>query len=132
MPKIKKITKTYLLALLLTILFTSPTYAAPCSQELMGVTYEGIQTGIGCVPTSPTGLATYFILFASWTTSGIAMLLLIYGGFKILTSSGDPKALGEGREIITSAIAGLLLIIFAVAILRIIGFNILGIPFFKP
>lgn len=132
MSKLKKILLLPTI-ILLPLIFAAPAFAAACSYNIGGISgTDGIDTGIGCVPTEPTGLASYFILFAAWTTSGIAMLLLIYGGFKIITSSGDPKAVMEARETITSAIAGLLLIMFAVAILRIIGYNILGIPFFKP
>lgn len=91
-----------------------------------------IATGLGDICPDPTGLVTFVLNLALGTAGGIALLLVIYGGFKVLTSSGDPKAVMEGRDTITSAIAGLLLILFSVALLRIIGFNILGIPFFKP
>jgi len=46
----------------------------------------------------------------------------------ILVSSGNPDKIQAGKELITAAIAGLLLIIFAVFILRLIGKDILGIP----
>jgi hypothetical protein len=129
MPKLKKTLILTAITLIQLSIFSRPAFA--CSYNIGGVDYDGIETGLGCVPTEPTGLVSYFILFAAWTTSGIAMLLLIYGGFKIMASSGDPKAVMEGRETITSAIAGLLLVMFSVAILRIIGFNILGIEFFS-
>jgi len=96
------------------------------------VVCDGIETGLGCISTDPTGLVEDVLRIAIGVASGIAMLLLITGAFKVLTSSGDPKSVLEGKETITSAIAGLLLILLSVAILNIIGFNILGIPFFKP
>lgn len=96
------------------------------------VVCDGIETGLGCISTDPTGLVEDVLRIAIGVASGIAMLLLIAGAFKVLTSSGDPKSVMEGKETITSAIAGLLLILLSVAILNIIGFNILGIPFFKP
>ncbi len=92
---------------------------------------EGIKTGLGCIPTDPTGLVEKILQIAIGVSSGIAMLLLIAGAFKVLTSSGDPKAVMEGRETITSAIAGLLLILLSVAILNIIGIRILGIPIWE-
>lgn len=46
----------------------------------------------------------------------------------IITSQGDPRRLQSGKELLTAAIAGLLLVIFSVLILRVIGVNILGIP----
>lgn len=62
----------------------------------------------------------------------VAFLLIVVGGFQIILSSGNPERVKAGKEIITSAIAGLLLIIFSVFILRLIGYDILRIPGFKP
>ncbi|OGM13139.1 hypothetical protein A2V80_03440 [Candidatus Woesebacteria bacterium RBG_16_39_8b] len=61
---------------------------------------------------------------------GIAFILIIVAAFQITTSSGDPKKLQAGRELLTSAIAGLVLLILSALILRIIGVNILNIPGF--
>jgi hypothetical protein len=59
---------------------------------------------------------------------GIAFLLMVFGGFKILTSAGDPKGIQAGSEMISSALIGLLFIIFSVFLLELIGVKILGIP----
>ena len=61
----------------------------------------------------------------------IAFLLIVFGGFQIILSAGNPDKVKAGKEMITSAIAGLLLIIFSVFILRLIGHDILNIPGFK-
>lgn len=61
----------------------------------------------------------------------IAFILIVIGGFQIIFSSGNPERVKAGKEMITSAIAGLLLIIFAVFILRLIGYDILRIPGFE-
>ena len=60
----------------------------------------------------------------------IAFILIIFGGFQIILSAGNPDKVKAGQEMITSAIAGLLLIIFSVFILRLIGHDILDIPDF--
>jgi len=60
----------------------------------------------------------------------IAFILIVIGGFQIILSAGNPDRVKAGKEMITSAIAGLLLIIFAVFILRLIGYDILKIPGF--
>lgn len=60
----------------------------------------------------------------------IAFILIVIGGFQIILSSGNPERVKAGKEMITSAIAGLLLIIFAVFILKLIGADILKIPEF--
>jgi len=90
-----------------------------------------LYTAIGCIPFMTGNVFIRFIL--SWgigIAGGIAFILIIVAAFQIITSSGDPKKLQAGRELMTSAIAGLVLLIFSVLILRIIGVNILGIPGF--
>jgi len=91
-----------------------------------------ISTGLGCIPTDPADLILRILEIAIGVAGGIALLSVIFGGFTVLTSSGNPDKIQEGKGMITSAIAGLALILFSVVILNIIGFNILGIPFFNP
>ncbi|MFA5024746.1 MAG: hypothetical protein WC523_07410 [Patescibacteria group bacterium] len=61
----------------------------------------------------------------------VAFILIIAGAFQIILSAGSPDRVKAGKEMITSAIAGLLLIIFSVFILRLIGYDILQIPGFS-
>jgi len=58
---------------------------------------------------------------------GLAFVLIVYSGFIITTSSGDPKRIAAGKELLSAAIAGLLLLILGTYLLRVIGVNILGI-----
>jgi hypothetical protein len=94
----------------------------------------GVQTDLGCVPSSPTSLVNTLFKLALGLAGGIAILFVILGGFKIATSQGDPDALAEGKDTITHAIIGLVFILMATFILGIIGIDILGIslPAFRP
>lgn len=58
---------------------------------------------------------------------GIALLLILVAGFQIMTSNGIPEKIQAGKELMTSAITGLLLLIFSVFILRFIGVDVLGL-----
>jgi hypothetical protein len=87
-------------------------------------------TALGCIPTDPQGLVVWILRNAILMGGGIAFLLSIWGGATILLSAGNPEKLNEGREIITSALSGLLFIVFSVFLLRLIGVQILGIPGF--
>lgn len=91
---------------------------------------KGIQTAFGCIPTSVSGLTRFIFRIALGISGGIAFLLIIFAGITMMMSTGDPKKLQESKELLTSAIVGLLLIIFSVFILRLIGYNILAIPGF--
>jgi len=58
------------------------------------------------------------------------VLLLVYGGFMMMTSKGDPDKLQEAKQVITNAIIGFVVILLCVAILLLIsntlGLNIYG------
>lgn len=90
----------------------------------------GAYTAFGCLPTDLSSFFKQYLFVAGLGFAGtIAFLLILWGGFTIVISQGDPAKIQQGREIIISAIAGLLFIIFAVIILRIIGKDILKLPF---
>ena len=112
------------------LLFPRPTLAQTCDPR-GGNPGTGIDTAIGCIPVSNTNEFISFILgWAIGIGGGVAFLLILLAGFQITTSSGDPKKMQAGRELLTAAITGLLLLIFSVFILRVIGVDILGIPEF--
>ncbi len=91
----------------------------------------GINTAIGCIPIGSANELIGFILrWGIGIGGGIAFLLMLYAGFIIMTSTGNPERLKGGQQLLTSAIAGLIMLIFSVFILRLIGINILQIPGF--
>lgn len=55
-----------------------------------------------------------------------SFIMLVFGGFKFLTSQGDPKALGSARTTITWALIGLAMIIVSYLIIVLIS-NYTGI-----
>ena len=46
----------------------------------------------------------------------IAVLIILYGGFKWMTSAGSDEAVGDAKKIITAGIIGLVIILTAYAI----------------
>lgn len=90
---------------------------------------DGIDTAIGCIPISSGNV------FVEWLfpkllgiMGGIAFLLMLYGGFLVITSGGNQEKLKAGQETITSAVAGLVFAIFSLFLLQLIGIDILHIP----
>lgn len=54
--------------------------------------------------------------------SGLVLfVLLIAGGFKFLTAGGDPQKAQSAQKTITTAVVGLLVILFAYAIIYLIS-----------
>lgn len=90
-------------------------------------------TAFGCLPTTVEGFfKTIVFQLGLGLAGGVAFLLMLWGSFTILISQGDPQQIQRGREIIVSAIAGLLLIIFAMVIMQFLGYNLFHIPGFGP
>lgn len=90
-----------------------------------------INTAIGSIPTNPIAFVErLFSIVLSLAGLG-AVILLIYGGYKYMISRGDPEAIKAARETITSAVIGLLFIIFSLVILQVIAGDILNIPGFS-
>lgn len=74
-------------------------------------------------------LSTYFgnILEAMIPLIGLlAFIMILIGGFKILTSAGDPKGLAGGKQTLGLAIAGIVLAILSWLILLFIK-NVTGV-----
>jgi len=90
-----------------------------------------VWTAFGCISTDPSSFVGSILGVAIGIGGGVAFLLILFGGFQILTSAGNPEQLTAGRELVTSAITGLLLIIFSIFLLKLIGYNIFGIPNFS-
>jgi hypothetical protein len=94
-------------------------------------TKSGIWTAIGCIETSSTeSIVGKLMTVGISIAGGIALLMILGAAFLFATSEGEPKRTSEAKEILTSAIVGLIFIIFSVTILQFIGVNILHIPGF--
>lgn len=109
-----------------------PIPPGPCSA---GANSKGscskVDTGLGIsIGTNPQSLIqTLFGLILS-VSGGIALLLIIISGYKLLASQGNPEAIKGAREQLTAAIVGLLFIILSLVMLQVIGVDILHIPGF--
>lgn len=78
----------------------------------------------GNTPAKLTDLAIPFknivTLALGFAAIGFFVMLLI-GGFKYITSGGDPKAAGAAKQTITFAVIGMVFIASSYLIIRIIG-----------
>lgn len=90
----------------------------------------GVWTAVGCIEREPQSIVRRVIEIGLGAGGGICLLMCLAGGFMLTTSQGDPKQVNEAKEMITSAIVGLLFIIFSVFILQFIGVTIFHIPGF--
>lgn len=92
---------------------------------------NGVWTALGCFESSFSEFLTKNLLGWGIGLAGmISLLCVVYAAIKLQLSRGNPEKIKSTQEMLTSCIVGLLLIIFAVLILRVIGVDILRIPGF--
>lgn len=96
--------------------------ALPCGPE-------GIQcyTAFGPIKLDPASLVKDFFGIVLSISGGIAVLLIILSGYRLIASQGNPEKINEAKEHLTAAIIGFLFVIFSFSILRFIGVDVLGI-----
>jgi hypothetical protein len=87
-------------------------------------------TDFGCIPNDPVGFVGKFYGIGLGFIGCIALLGIIYAGYLILTSAGNPMQLEKGKRYLYSSITGILLAIFAFVFIEVIAVNILQIPGF--
>ena len=56
------------------------------------------------------------------------MLVIIAAGYRYMTSQGNAEAIKAAQEQITSAVVGLLFLVFSLVILQVIGVDLLQLP----
>lgn len=89
-----------------------------------------VDTAIGKINTDPVSFVKSIFGIILSLSGGVALLLIIFSGYKLMFSQGNPEKAQEAKETLTAAIVGLLFIIFSLVILQVIGVDILRIPGF--
>ena len=100
----------------------------PCDPDGDGIA-DQCPTALGDIPTDPGAFAGKILSIAIGLAGGIALILMVIGSVRVLTSSGDQQRLAGGRDMIVAAVAGLLFLIFSFLILEFIGGRILELGF---
>lgn len=76
------------------------------------------------------GLVEQIVKIAVPLGIGCAVLLVVYGGYMLMSSQGNPDKLQEAKGVITNAIIGLLVVLLSAAILLLIS-NSLGLEIYN-
>lgn len=101
----------------------------PC-QTVSGKTPENCNTALGIISSDPGGFLTSMLGILMSVSGMLALYFIVRSGYQLMMSRGNPEAIQEARERLTSAIVGLLLIIFSLVIMSVIGVDLLKIPGF--
>jgi hypothetical protein len=90
-----------------------------------------VDSAFGQLATDPQSFITMlFGVFLS-ISGAVALLTIIAAGYRMMTSQGNPETVKSARELLTSAIVGLIFLVFSLVLLEIIGIDILHIPGFS-
>ncbi len=106
----------------------------PCVKWLGSGGCAAIKTSLtdldkkGDFPTNPGDFIARIFTIVLSMAGGIALLLIISAGYKIMASSGKPEAIQAARDQLISSIVGLVFIIFSFVIFQLILVDILHIP----
>lgn len=90
-----------------------------------------VATDLGCLPNDPVGFIQKFYGWGLSLIGMVGLLYLIYGGYHVLTSGGNPQRLQKGKEYILYAIIGILFAIFGFVFIQFIAGGVLRIPGFE-
>lgn len=91
---------------------------------------DGLWTAVGCINREPTNIVRTFVRIGLGLAGGVALLIILASSFMLSTSQGDPKKVGDAKEMLTAAIIGILFVVFSIVVLQFIGVTILQIPGF--
>jgi hypothetical protein len=91
----------------------------------------GILTAVGCIPGNLGAFISKILSIGIGLGGLISLFCIISAAFAIQTSQGNPEKIKKAKDNLTTCIIGLILIIFAIFILRFIGVAILQLPQFK-
>lgn len=128
-----------LITLTLTLLLSAPHSASAQFCTASGGR-PGIRTGLGCLPyadnatTYSSGGKPAISAIYGWAigiAGAAALLLIAFASFTIATAGGDVKRVKTGQEILSAAVAGVILIVLAIALLNLIGIRVLNLPGFN-
>lgn len=130
---IKKI-KSYLLVAMMSLTLGAPAlvpvaaYAA-CSPIAKGInqgangaagTSEACDTGTGVNESSITSAARKIVNLISIVVGVVAVVMIIFGGFRYITSGGDSGKVGNAKNSLIYAIVGLIIVALAQLIVRFV------------
>lgn len=91
---------------------------------------QGGNKNNGQMPTKPEKFIIKMLVMILSFMGGIALILVILAGYKIVMSKGKPEAVQQGKEQLSSAIVGLIFVIFSFVVIELIFVEILKIPGF--
>ena len=99
----------------------SPTIC-PSGQEM---------TDLGCIPQDAAGFVSKMYGYGLGLIGGVSIIYIIYSGYLIIFSQGNPEKLAKGKRYLIYSVLGLIMAIFGFVFVQVIVVDILHIPGFS-
>ncbi len=93
--------------------------------DLTDLGTDDISTNSGLSDTDPREVMAKIIKFTMSFLAIISVLIILYGGFKWMTATGNEDQVAEAKKIITQGIIGLIIILSAWGIANLVLTNVL-------
>lgn len=90
-----------------------------------------IDTALGCLSVETKGFTITLLQFLAGTAGAISLVIMLIATIQIMTGGDNAEQVKKGKELFTSAVTGLLFIIFSVTLLRIVAGDIIQLDYFK-
>src|SRR3989344_3047073 len=87
-----------------------------------GSTTNAIE-GLPTICTAQSGIS-WFIQMLLLFAGSVAVIFIIIGGFRYLTSAGNEEAAESGKKTLITSVVGLVIIVLAATIVRIVATNL--------
>ena len=142
MPATKKINKLLIFALILTPLIAAAVFVAGycfySKDRISADTATTTKMGVGVtIPGSTTSGNRYSVeeyvrglyAFSMKVAVALSFLMIIYAGYKYMTSRGDSGMINEAKDILFSTLMGAALLMLCVMVAHVAG---LKVNFIKP
>lgn len=124
----KSFKKLFLITISFLFLFNAIVVPATASAQLFsgskeqacqGITGGGTCDSVGSASKIDSTIATVINIF-SWIVGVVAVIMLIIGGFRYITSGGDSSKVSGAKDTILYAIIGLVVVAMAQIIVRFV------------
>jgi len=110
MKKLHTLLVVALASFMLVFSFATPVYAAGCSSYsgAKGQVLQGVgQTGSNCNDQGVKNIIRTVVNILSFFIGAVAVIMIMVGGFKYITSGGSPEGVGNAKSTIIYALIGL-------------------------
>ncbi len=103
----------------------SPAFAADDASksaacEAIGGTYSGGKCSTPGNTAEPQDIFSQIIQIFSWVVGAISVIMLIFGGFKYITSGGDAGKITSAKNTILYAVVGLVIVALSQVIVNFV------------